>query len=145
MFLSAWALYTEAACVKNEMSKFYLVTKILNILHTAFSFHLCQFSQGWVFIFEGKKRRHSKKNITMYTVRCCQNVHTVLSTLLISLLLGTLERGQSSNRLMKTNESVAAITLIQTISSVCVAAAEWPYLSGASLSQRSLFVWSPVL
>lgn len=32
-----------------------LFTKILDIFHTVFSFCLCKFTQGWVFILEDKK------------------------------------------------------------------------------------------
>lgn len=30
----------------------YLLTKILNVLQTAFSFLFCQFSEGWIFILK---------------------------------------------------------------------------------------------
>ena len=32
----------------------YLLSNILYFLQTSFTLQLCQFSQGWVFIYEGK-------------------------------------------------------------------------------------------
>lgn len=68
-------------CVKNStqskgpkyVSQFYLLTKILDILQTAFSFQLCQFSQGWVFIYEDREQKtYSEQglfNRMVYTLR----------------------------------------------------------------------------
>lgn len=52
------------------MSQFYLFTEILNILQTAFSFHLCQFSQGWVFVCEDKQNTYRLlSNVKQLTIR----------------------------------------------------------------------------